>query len=441
MSGRTTPVGSPLKKSAVAWKLCQSVHFIEYMETSDDLHLSSAFVTVSTDGSAPDEQFSTNSVSVVTDHTPKHTVKVVASHEPSSSQTPGHPLARVVSKQERPILSSWIWSDEFDSQSSQPRSLDNRFEKRILRGVTIVQGFPPAWFREPRGRQPGTLNLAKDSLPLSLDGGGAQMRRRHLKMAVTRSPVLAFTNLSLLERSNRIQVYHNAMRSELRSLYTITSSLGKRQYDLNESDVQAFYAWLALFGDFLRIYFSAGERYILNRIEDTADRELRDDMCSSARKKKKLSIVRTLEEIESMKRPMQARPGACENVFPVLIGLIDSLTMSLLHYMNSEFEQLPSVLASLFHTTQLQGMFRQVDLQMLQSASGPLLQVILSRGSSERSSDHGKWLKEHVQTLLGVSRIRAPIEAQRWYKRYAEVHLKYVRGFEKAESEYKRLYN
>lgn len=411
------------------------------MEASeDDLHLSKVFVSISTDGSEPEEQFSTKSVSVQTDHTPKHTVQASASRTPSNFHGQD-PLARVVSKQERPMLSSWIWSDDFDSQSSQPRSLDFRFEKRILRGVTIFPGDAPAWFREPRGRQPGTLNLAKDPRPLSLDGTGAEMRRKHVRRSVTRSPVLTFTKLPLLESANRIQLYHNAIRAELRSLYTIASSLGKRQYDLNEKDVEAFYAWFALFGDFLRIYFSACEHHILNRIEDTADRELRNDMCSGPRKKKKMAIIRTLEEIESMKRPLQARPGACENVFPVLIDLIDNFSMSLLRYMNTEFEQVPAILASYFHASQLGNMYKQIDERMLRSPSGYLLQVTLSRGSSERVSDHNKWLKEQVQALLGVSRIRAPIEAQRWQKKYDEVHLKYVRGFEKAEREYMHLFN
>lgn len=409
------------------------------MEIPEDLHLSSAFVSISTDGSEPEEQFSTKSVSVDTCHTPKHTVRASASRTPSNLQAQD-PLARVVSRHERPMLSSWIWSDDFGSQSSQPRSADLRFEKRILRGLTIFPGAAPAWFREPRGRQPGTLNLARDSRPLPLDVTGAEVRRKHVRMSVTRSPVLSFTNLPALESANRIQLYHNAIRAELRSLYTIASSLGKRQYDLNEKDVEAFYAWFALFGDFLRIYFTAGERHILNRIEDTADRELHNDMCSGPRKKKKLSIVRTLEEIESMKRPMQARPGACENVFPLLIDLIDKLSMSLLHYMNTELEQLPPILSSYFHASQLAEMYRQIDLQFLHSPSGALLQVTLSRGSSERVADHSKWLKEQFHGLLGVSRIRAPIEAQRWQKKYDEVHLKYVRGFEKAESEYKRLF-
>lgn len=409
------------------------------MEIQEELRLSSAFISISTDGSEPEMPLSTRSVSAETDPTPRPTVHATAS--PTQNFSGQDPLARVVSRHERPMLSSWIWSDDFNSQSSLPRSADFRFEKRILRGMTIVPGAPPAWFREPRGRQPGTLNLAKDSRALPLDGAGADLRRRHVKLSVTRSPVLAFTKLPVLESGGRIQLYHNALRGELRSLYTIVSSLGKRQFDLNERDVEAFYAWFALFGDFLRIYFSAGERHILNRIEDTADRELHDDMCSGPRKKRKLCIVRTLEEVESMKRPMQARPGACENVFPLLIDLVDKMSMSLLRYMNAELEQLPPILASYFHGSQLAEMFRQVDLQFLQSPSGPLLQVSLSRGSSERVADHTKWLKEHIQTLLGVSRIRAPIDAQRWHKKYDEVHLKYVRGFAKAESEYKRLFN
>jgi hypothetical protein len=417
------------------------VEWAPSMGHNKDINVSDTFVSVSTEGSAPAAEYS--AISVVTEQHTEHVlsqdVRNNTTHLLSGQQSQSDPLARIVSKRERP-LSSWLWSDEFMSQSSQPQSIDLIFERRISRGVTIMEASVPSWVSEGRGRQPGTLNSAKHPRSLETDGEGARLRRQHIRQAITRSPVLEFTHMASSIYANRLRVYHNALRSELQSLYIIVSSLEKRMLDVNENDIEALYAWLATFGDLIRVYFCASERHVLNIIEDASDSELRDGLCSTQRKREKLRIIKILEDIEAMKRPMVARPQSCENVLPALVVHIDKFSMALLRYINSEIEQIPTILTNYFHADQLLLMFRELDLQLLQCPSGHLLQAMLARGSSEKTTDQGRWLKHQIHALLGAKRLRPPLEVQRWSRMFVNVHMKYVSGFAKAESEYKRLY-
>jgi hypothetical protein len=408
------------------------------MDEGEEYDLSNAFLSISTEGSPP--EWAQSATSLVTDRSRSRAAGSSGRRVASGERQQAEPLARAISRRERP-LSSWIWSDEYLTQSSNPQSLDLAFERRIARGTTRLAPRPPPWGADGKAREPGTLDWKEQSLGLATDGEGARLRRTHLGRSVTRSPVLTFATLANTQGLDSLLVYHNAFRAELQSLYLIISSVEKRVHDLNESDIRSLYTWLGTFGDFLRLYFCAAERYVLNVIEDTCDMELREDMVSGERKRAKLRIVRWLEEMEALKRPMEAQPQTCSEVIPVLTGVADKLSMALLRYLNAEFEQLPSILSAYFHKPQLAAMFRQVDAHLLQSASGPLMHAMLSRGSAEKRGDQVRWLRRHVQRLYKHrTQLPSSVVAKRWSKRFLETHDSYARGFAQAESEYIRLY-
>lgn len=410
-----------------------------------EIDVENAYLSISTEPSAVNWEISKESL--VSDPTRSRSQAAIFASNArteSSQQSKQDPLARAVSRRGRP-LSSLLWTDEFLSQTSNTVSVDISFEQRLLRGTTRIPPVAPLWTNRTVVRAVGTLTDIRSPegrRKLAVSTEGEKLRVEHLRHAITASPVLTFTGVEDNSRGKHVYIYHNAIRAEVESLYTITSSLGKRKHDITNDDIVAFYSWLGVFGDFVRLYFCAFERFIINAIEQTSDMELYENMSSSKRKRSKLSIVRLFEEIEGLKRPMQVQVASRHEAISQAITLCDKLSMSLLKLIGDEIEQLPSLLTTYFHNHQIDEMFRQASEYLASNPSGSLLIVMLSVGSGIGSQARRAWLKRHVHHAKGQkAAVSATLVAQRWTRKFYETHTQYVRGFQKAENEYVRIFS
>lgn len=393
--------------------------------------LSDPFVAISTDPF--DAQISETITSVVTAPSRSNVKSGEGSYQNFDA------LARPVSKKQRP-LSSLIWSDDYDSSRSNLYSYDSTLEHKIRNGVSQTIAPPPRWHLDTGAREPGTLNSFRDR-PLPAKMEEYRKRKQVLSAAVTRSPLLAFVEFSGRSGMDRLLLFHNAMRSELFSLYAISSSMEKRALDVNENDAESFYTWIGLFGDFVRLYFCASERYVFHTIESTCDMELKERLVRKNRCQAKLEIVFKLEALEGLKRRMNATSRNCSEVVQLLSKHVDSFALSLLQYLDAEIEQVPTILTSYFHEERILEMFQSIDDYILESANGQMLQVILSHGSHRDLKHQKRWLHQHIHRVYRhKTKLQTSVVTQKHLQRFYETHQRHVRGFLKAESEYAKLF-
>jgi hypothetical protein len=397
--------------------------------------VNNAYLSISTDGPLP---LSPDHVASMISHPTRseHETSVFVSRGNDGTQP--ELLARAVSAKDRP-LSSWFWSDEFVSASTGANTVNLTFERRLLRGVTNMGPPPPSWsVRNPRVR--GSLRTKRR--PRLFHECGIDIdarRRRQIGLTVERAPFLGFASLGTLAASDSMHIFHNAVRAELRDLHRIVMSLETRLVDVDDEDIRSFYAWLDGFGDFLRLYLAASERFVISVAEDASDIEFCENMLGNRRRNDKVQIVRMLEGVENLKRPMQARPDRQQLLLAELRAKVDDLTMAIIRCLSTEAEQLPSVLSSHFHEQQITEMFSRVKARMLESASGPLLLVALSRGSGHDVETRKKWLKTQSQQLIR-SKTSAKAAVQKWTRTFLDIHKEYVLAFVSAKKEYVDMY-
>jgi hypothetical protein len=400
----------------------------------DTFDVDHAFVSISTDGPASALHLSTTSIALCS---------AKSGNDPQfvsrgSDGTLPALLARTVAPKDRP-LTSWFWSDEFASAVSFSETVDTPFESRILRGLTNLGPPLPAWnARDPRVR--GSLQTKRRPRLLVDRGIDIDLQRcRHIETIGAYWPTIELVEVDSKVAIDSMHVFHNAIRLELRDLQRVLTSMQTRLLDIDNNDTVSFYAWLDGFSDFLRLYFAASERFVLNVVEDASDMELRGEMGSRRRKSEKLRIVRMLEDIESLKRPMQAHPSMLQQLLPKLSEKVETFSKATNRCLATEAENLPSILLSYFHEQQIAEMFSSVKSRLLDGASGPVLVVLLSRGCGSDAATRKLWLKSHSQQVVrGKASARAVV--QRWTKLFVALHKEYVQAFLCAEQEYRSMY-
>lgn len=396
---------------------------------------SDPIVSISTEASA--SLLDSSVVSVVTEPSRSHDR---APKRDSATRQKSKALARPVSKKDRP-LSSLIWSNDYLSSPTNLHSYDPSLERRMRQGVTISSAALPQWHLDTGAREPGTVNSLRDR-PLPLELEDYRKRKQALVKTVTRSPLLAFVDFSGRSGMDCLLVYHNAIRFELFSLYAISSSIEKRALDVNENDAMSFYSWLGLFGDLIRLYFCASERFLFSVVEDTCDMELREVLIRKERSQAKVQIVSELESLEGLKRRMEATPEKCKEVVPLLSNMVDTFSLNLLKYLDAEIEQIPAVLTSYFHEERINEMFKNIDNYILESTNGSLLHVLLSLGARRSAQDQKRWIRQHIHRVYRhKTKLQTSIVAQRSLQRFNDTHQRHVRGFMKAESEYAKIFS
>lgn len=404
------------------------------MDADAPLDIDNVFVSVSSEGLEHVPEF--QRASAVT----AETLSAIAREQASQLNASPHTPTQLLSRRVRPI-SSWLWSEISADDGSQPSSTDIFFERRLCIGVSKVSPRPPAWLLEGGGRELGRLTPRKRTKPLLDIGSDAELRRVHLEHENTRPPTYSFISLGPNIATNSVQVYHNAICMELRNMGLIASSLRKRVYDVNRDDVTSFFAWLTAFGDFLRIYFAASEKYVISVAEFASDSALREQMATHERKSCKMGIITYLEGIENMKRVAEAQTEELVSIVRKLCRMTDIFAAKIVDYLNVEIEQLPSLLQAQFQEKQIESFFHNISVQMHQQTTASILHTILSHGAASDEPSQRKWLRHHAQQLHKNKIISGRfIKPQYWIRKYNRTHQEHVLGFVKAEGEYGEIF-
>lgn len=349
------------------------------------------------------------------------------------------PSSHLATRHTRPFI-SWLWSDSLILDESSTISHDVALERRIYMGMSQVFPPPPPWILKDQ-REAGRLTPRKRSRPLLDIGPDADVRREHLDATNVRPCFYPFVPLESDVATNEVQVYHNAICAELGNLQIITLSLKRRMYDINNDDTDSFFAWLAAFGDFVRFYLASFEKHVFAALESARSDVLQEKMEKTERKKAKLEILSYMEEIERMKRILQAKIGAPQKIILALCRLSDDLAQKIIEYLNREIEQLPSALSANFQDKQLQAAFDNVAVQMSRQRTACLLHVMLSRGAETNDILRKRWLRKHAQDLANSTFIpQGFMRAQQWERKYNRLHQEYFLAFVRAESEYAEIF-
>lgn len=269
-----------------------------------------------------------------------------------------------------------------------------------------------------------------------LPRGAEDIRRRqeHVDRRIVQMPMLFSTPSEADVEFKGMVLIHEAFLSELRDLYTILSSIDSRKYDICRSDIRAMFEWFAIFENFLRLYFTVSETQIYQAAQIDEWENIGGLLSKERRKKEKKKIIELCDKVEAMKRILIAEGDRGEKrSVQKLRERVDRFTVRLLRFLDEEVGHVPGDLENRFFDRETDAMFRRLVNEMRNCEHGRDMVVVLAKGLGKDASGMGTWLVKNCDKGTKGA-------VQKWMGQFVERHTNYVKLFEKAEYEYRRLY-
>ena len=309
--------------------------------------------------------------------------------------------------------------------------LDMHFENDVLVGMNHRQ--PQKCTSHYKSRMKGTMRAASES---PLPHGIEEVRRRqeHVENRVVQTPVLISSGVKARTGASGIPLIREAFLSELRDLYTMLSSIEARRYDLCRSDIRALYEWYSVFENFLRVYFFVSESSIYQAGHVDSWEGTSGVLRKAERMREKKKILGLSDKVQAMKRVLlgEGEGGEQKSVKP-LRERVDRLAVRLHGFLDEEVRQIHTGLGARYLEEERDAMFRGLVNEMRRHEMGRDMVVLVAKGLGGSVREMERWLVGHCDRA-------GKLAVQRWIGQFAERHCEYVRLFEKAEYEYRRLY-
>lgn len=331
----------------------------------------------------------------------------------------GVPLARPVPRKELSIglsklVSNLTWSDSSKAtEQTTTQQSDVDFEKCVLSFLNSVA--PEKSSRLLKERIPGTMNVNSDGVRLLRSADEIRRRQEHIDGRIVQMPVLE-SDVIGRENSHALGTVHRAILSELRDLHCMISSMESRKFDVNKADVRALFEWFKLFENFIRLYLATSERELYAGATG--------DAWIQARKAQKIEVVRLVERVEAMKRPMIAQHVHCGQSLRDLHKRVDRMTMRVVRLLKEESERM-----TMLEVGSVEARVERMIKSLREGRFGREMVVLIAQGA-----------RNPMEWMRGVWHDVGRFVIQGWVNRFVERHRGFVTAFERAESEYRELY-
>lgn len=269
---------------------------------------------------------------------------------------------------------------------------------------------------------------------LPRDAGSVRLRQEHFNQrGANRSLFPPRLMISVSSTRAIIPTVRNAVIRELRDLERILQSLEARKYDLCPSDIHALFEWFKPIENLIRHYHTVSERVIYRRAQAEQWGNGRGLWREEERRAAKVAIVILLERMESLRRPMIAKRGGAHEMLPDLRERVAAFAKKVVQFLDEEVEQVGRVMEDRLSLEEQEEVMFTVMRGMKKGELGKAVVILVSQGLGMSRSERLVWIRD-------VCKIFNKLVVRLWIKWFDDRHVEFLRKFEAAEEEYRRLY-
>lgn len=358
----------------------------------------------------------------------------------TSTVSKGVELSRHVnSRHGRLTKATLIWSgidDPSDSLGFDPDT-KNAVDSEFIDGLMqhIHTRLPERSSYVLNNRRYGTMTDMSENRKLPFTAGDIRLRQEHISV-VTASPQALRPNWLILPlHSPRcvMGITRNALVHEMSDMHRILHSLELRKYDLCSSDANAFYAWFKIVENLIRYYFTVSEISIYSRRYVEQCNPGTGIWVGADRRAAKLSIMRVVDELEVLRRPMIALGKHAHQTVAELHRRADELAHRLIRFLDDEVEQVETVLQQQLSVEEQDDILSHFVNYMKRGSYGRSIILVLAGGLGLNKVDRETWVKNSCKALNRII-------VQIWARRVNDRHSEFANMFETAGREYRRMY-
>lgn len=353
------------------------------------------------------------------------------------------PLARLMPRRDplQKLTSLWSGIDDgvHDISLNLPSPIANddgnaHFYSRISGGVH-TRGPERASYVLGRRRFATMADESDDYFPeLPRDAGSVRLRQEHFNQrGANRSLFPPRLMISVSSTRAIIPTVRNAVVRELRDLERIIQSLEARKYDLCPSDIHALFAWFKPIENLIRHYLTVAERVIYKRAHAEQWGSGRGLWCEEERRAAKVAIVILAERMESLRRPMIAKRGGAYEMLPDLRERVAAFAKKVVNFLDEEVEQVGRMMEDRLSLEAQEEVMFTVMRGMRKGELGKAVVILVSQGLGASRSEREGWIRD-------VCKKFSKLVVHMWIKWFDDRHVDFLRMFEAAEEEYRRLY-
>lgn len=353
------------------------------------------------------------------------------------------PLARLVPRRDplQKLTSLWSAVDDgahdFSLNVASPISNNDgyaQFHARICKGIHTRAPERASYVLSKR--QFGTMADESDGYvpELPRDAGSVRLRQEHFNQRGA-NQCLFPPRLMISVSSTRaiIPTVRNAVIRELRDLERIIQSMEARKYDICPSDIHALFEWFKPIENLIRHYHTVSERMIYTRAHVEQWGNGRGLWRENERRAAKISIVILAERMESLRRPMIAKRGGAYEMLAELRDRAAAFAKKVTDFLDEEVEQIGRVMEDRLSQDEQEELMFTMMRSMRKGELGKAMVILVSQGLGTSRSERVIWIRD-------VCKKFSKLVVHMWIKWFEDRHVEFLRLFEAAEDEYRRLY-